>query len=184
MSEVAAQRPDLPHDTAHPLFPLGFGLALALLNDGSGRTRPSRKSGRARADSDGQFNIHGVPAMLHAMLLPERLRRCAYASPKELDEVRRLAEAEKLADRDRLRRAVHEQTLSFQGHAPIYFLLGRMPQQFVAGACQGTRRDTQPAGEQCHGWTGVGRIHPARAADPEPTWRARPEPSRVPSPIG
>jgi hypothetical protein len=26
--EVAVQRPDLPHDTAHPLFPLGFGLTL------------------------------------------------------------------------------------------------------------------------------------------------------------
>jgi beta-glucosidase len=28
MAEVAAQRSDLSHDTAHPLFPLGFGLTL------------------------------------------------------------------------------------------------------------------------------------------------------------
>ena len=27
MAEVAAQREDVPHDTAHPLYPFGFGLS-------------------------------------------------------------------------------------------------------------------------------------------------------------
>ncbi|HJP60116.1 MAG TPA: hypothetical protein VJ865_08950, partial [Gemmatimonadaceae bacterium] len=26
MAEVQAQKSDLPHDTAHPLYPIGFGL--------------------------------------------------------------------------------------------------------------------------------------------------------------
>lgn len=62
------------------------------------------------------------------MRLPKCLGRRAYEPPKELDEVGRLVEAEKLADRDRRRGGVHEEALGFEGDAPVHLLLGRMAQ--------------------------------------------------------
>ena len=79
------------------------------------------------------------------MRLPKCLGRRAYEPPKELDEVGRLVEAEKLADRDRRRGGVHEEALGFEGDAPVHLLLGRMAQHVLAGARQSARRHPHAA---------------------------------------